>query len=350
METTARKLGLGAFACAIALLVAACLAAGTAHAATYTLTKSPANKYADAEQVFSVPLSKGGVKMSLEAGADDATMYLYPTADCSGSWLGYGYANMAYAKKTAYAGIAKSTTYYLKIRSGKPGAKVTITSYGTTGTLKSGKTITKSSCGDNNSVSYYKFKAKKRGYLNLAFYSLDGGDYGYYQIKVTNSKKKALTGDWTYISSSSPAKNIGVKKGTYYIAVKSSRQVYTLTPTFKKATKSVKTKRSKAKKIKKGKKVKAVLAAGEKAAWYKFKNTKKHKVKLSVTSKTFGSGIKVEVFDGKRSGGSFTFNSYRKSDTIQIYDLLSKKLSKGTYHIKVSSNNKGCGYYTLKWK
>lgn len=352
METTARKLGLGAFACAIALLVAACLAAGTAHAATYTLTKSPANKYAQAEQVFPVSLKKGSVKLDLVAGADSAAAGLYAKSDCSDTGEASAYASGAYSKYTTYGSVAKNTTYYLKIRSYATGAKVTLTQYPTSVTLKSGKTKKVGNVGGtSDEISYLKVKASKRGYFNLDLQRADGySGYASCSVKLLNSKKKSLTGGWRSVYDAKGARGLAVKKGTYYIAFKTGARVVSAKATFKAVKTKVKTKKSKAKKLKKGKTVKAVVAAGEKAAWYKFKNTKKHKVKIYLKSKTFAGGnyggIKVTVYEGSRSMGSCSLNGTFPNNTLKSLS----KLSKGTYRIKVEGYETGCGYYTLKWK
>lgn len=210
----------------------------------------------------------------------------------------------------------------------------------------------------SSSVSYYKIQVPATGYLKIQSTSALGLSDGS-NIKFLNSSKKSLFSGYEYLGSDNGyTTNIGVRKGTYYIALKSHAGIYALTATFNKVAASKHgTKKSNAVYIKKTGTKKGIMAITSGATdWYKIKVTKTQAVNIIVrtkasTSGNYSGGIKVSVYSNKYSMGYATYNSSRSGSTLKLYTYgKGGKLTPGTYYIKVSRYYKGSGYYTLKWK
>ena len=179
-----------------------------------------------------------------------------------------------------------------------------------------------------------------------------------YNWSVT-AKTKGFS-DWAYfVQSNSFVHLIAVKKGTYTFTVDAVGDEYEVTPIFKafKESKYGK-KKSKAVKIKRNKYQNGLMITGaQKTHWYKFKNTKKKKVKLvfetglQTTGK--GGGLKITFYKGKKSFGSqyIWYNDTKiMKSTFTPRNALGNKLTRGTYYIKVQPYNKATGYFKVKWK
>ena len=213
---------------------------------------------------------------------------------------------------------------------------------------------------DSDAVSYYQVSVPSTGYLKVSLTTASGNSYPTYNIVLCNSSKSSYYSGYEYLSSGSNGSttNIGVRKGTYYIAVKSGDPAYGIMATFSKAKVSATgTKKSRSKSIYKKSTRRGVLAASSGISnWYKFKVSKKQVVKFSVSTltSTGGSysigGVQVTVYKGKQSIYSYFYYG-KPSGYIQPYNIYKgHKLSKGTYYIKVSKFHGGNGYYSLKWK
>lgn len=194
----------------------------------------------------------------------------------------------------------------------------------------------------NGQTNYFKFKAIRNGYLRVQ------SSEGYDKVTLYNStKKKALSN----ATSTHYAPTYGVKKGrTYYVRVVSgynSDGGYNLKVTNTAIKEKSGKKKSKAVLIKKKKTKKGTIVAGEKRTdWYKFKVTKKKRVRVIMKGAT-NDQLKVVIYKGKRRVGSGTFGYYSEKLTLKSLG----KLSKGTYHIKVyRGNKKSSGWYSLSWR
>lgn len=210
--------------------------------------------------------------------------------------------------------------------------------------------------GIPKSISKVKIIVPSNGYLRLAAvgYSYYNGSPSFYGADVrTKGYSRAL-----YFNEDTE-RWIAVKKGTYYFTVDPIGDYYGVANSFKKVKESkYGTKRTKAKKIKRNKFQKGLMYTGaQKSHWYKFKNTKKKKVKIYVKTMMSdtgkGGGLKVSFYKGKKRYGTqyITYNN-DKIVTSPFYasNTYGGKLKKGTYYVKVEPYNKATGYFQVKWK
>lgn len=201
---------------------------------------------------------------------------------------------------------------------------------------------------DYSTESYFKIKAPGKGRLDLVMGDGIRDNYIYY--------KTAGFSGFETLKPNDAGRTIGVKSGVYTFSVKSSTPLYGVVVKYNKVTESkFGTKKSKAKSIKKNKTRKGlIITNAKKSHWYKFKNTKTKKVRITVkcyisAGNSYG-GLKVTLYDKRGSFGSriiYPGESY----TFKPYTIgKGSKLVKGTYRIKVQSYNGGNGYFTVKWK
>ena len=275
--------------------------------------------------------------------------------------IGYSrYLSSSKLADTLTADVTKAGTYYLKFDTWanvEQSADFQVKFAPAEGILKSGKVFYGSSA--DNSFSYYKITVPGNGYLKVTVPEMDEtSSYHYYYIKVTNSSKKnLLAGDKSLYASNNYTSYFGVKKGTYYIAVKNTDKYYGMKATFSSVKENSGASKSKAKPISKGSTKKGVITANQKAGtgdWYKFVVKKTQKVTLKVNTKLGGysGGIKFAVY---KKGDSYPFGSRNAYDTasgeLKPYTFgKGEKLAAGTYYIKVEKYSDGNGYYSIKWK
>ena len=143
----------------------------------------------------------------------------------------------------------------------------------------------------------------------------------------------------------------------YTFAVKTYSPIYNIRVNFVKVAENkfgAKKKKAvslKAKKAYKG----LIITDAKKAHWYKFKNKKVHKVKITVTSNLCNGsslgGLRVTAYGKKGKIGSKIIYADAASSSFTLYTVgKGSKLAKGTYYLKVESYNGGNGYFTVKWK
>ena len=349
---TKSRVALAAFGAAL-LLALTCVFAMPAHAASTTYTQTKLGYQSQA-----ITLQKGAVKLEIAAGASTSDVGIFTQVDASGygkNQIVHAYATDPYGKEVKYGNVAKTGTYYIvfyaSTYSGATGTKATVTSYPfAQKTITVGKTATGTGCGDYKTVAYYKIKVAKRGLLSVDVADAAGGAASA-SVRICNAKKKAFTSSdgWSSLYDGRKA-YYGVKKGTYFLAVKSGTSLYKVTPKLTAVTKAGGEKKAKAVSIAKGKTMKGVLAAGEKARWYKFKVTKSKKYTFAMTDKTDPSGLKL-TFSGE---GYYDGRAYLYSPSNADVTFKTEKLKPGTYYIKVepfrSSGTGGNGYFTIRWK
>ena len=203
----------------------------------------------------------------------------------------------------------------------------------------------------SNSVSTFSVTVPSNGYLSL--YAANGIDAYSISMQATGFK------GWEYLSSSNGySTSIGVKKGTYTISLRGAA-IYDVSTTFHSVKEtSAKTSKKKAASIKKGKANKAIIPANnlKKVHWYKIKNPKNQKLTLAVNGKNISGGgnygkLKITVYFPDKTSRSATLSAgYSDSFSVTYGPIGTKKARKGTYYVKVVSENGGNGYYTLKWK
>ncbi len=318
--------------------------------------------------IIPVTTTKGGTicvpLTGMEVGMGVSVSLHSTAAATSGDTIGYDeFLYSSTAKDTLYAKVSKAGTYYLKFETAAYSAGVpqsvdfSVLFYPNGGTVTKGKTFYGAS-PENDQVSYYKVTVPGNGYLTVSFPErLE--DYASYSIKLTNSKKNSLFPSFEYISSSDGYKTqIGVKKGTYYVAVKSYEDAYGIKISFTSVTENSGTTKSKAKSITKGSTKKGIITVTQNDSsgdWYKFKITKTQYVKFNVTTLSSGGGgfggLTFAIYQAGRSYPFFTESlSGNNSVSIQPYTYGSgTKLKPGTYYIKVSKYSYGNGYYKIKW-
>lgn len=294
------------------------------------------------------------------------TVTLHSTsAATSGDKIGGSkYLSSSKTEDILYVKVPKAGTYYLKFETASYSAGIQqsvgfgAVLYPAGGTLTKGKTFYGSS-PDNNGVSYYKVTVPGNGYLTVSFPEKVSEYSTSFSIKLTNSKKNSLFTDFLRVSSNDNYKtSIGVKKGTYYIAVKSNESAYGMKVSFTSVKENSGSSKSKAKSIYKGNTKKGIITAAQSensGDWYKFKVTKTQYVKFTFKVKSNGGGnyggLKVSFYQAGKSYPAFTTNCYgNDGKEIQMYTYgKGNKLAPGTYYIKVQKYSHGNGYYTLKW-
>lgn len=346
MSKTMTRLA-GAFAALCAVLMLGFALATPAHAAP-TSYNIPANQIIG--QVQAVNLEKGTLALTVNAGSKTSTAGLYTEESCTlGSQLG-AVVTSKYQTTTNYVSIPKTGTYYLRLsNTGTQPAQATITTYGMNTPLKKNAYVYSSTDGSSSYVSYHKVSVPARGYLSVSLAGVSSSS-GSFDIKVCNSKKKSLSGGWRNYYQASNGKYIGVKKGTYYVAVKSYVPVYKVKNTYTKVASKVAASKKKAVALKRGKKATGIVAVGESANWYKIKNAKKRELKVSCSGKTFAGGsyggLRATLYKGSKKISTIALNGTYPTGTLRSY----AKLAKGTYYLKVSRYDTGSGYYALKLK
>lgn len=220
--------------------------------------------------------------------------------------------------------------------------------------VKSGKEFMLGSTGSDASSSF-TIKAPSNGYITV-----DAVNAVYPSFTV-RMKAKGFK-DYEYPSSSNGnIFNIGVKKGTYTISLKTSgASIYNVKATFHRVKEtSAKTSKAKAASIKKKSANKGIIPVNnrKKVHWYKIKNPKNQKMTLAVNTKKMSNGgsysakLKITVyFPDKKSRYTTISTGYSNSFSVTYGTIGTKKARKGTYYVKVQSLDGANGYYTLKWK
>lgn len=281
-----------------------------------------------------------------------------PTA-AAGTIGNSAYVSSSKPTQSLYVQVSKAGTYYLEFSTTYSGSyKTAFAVYYAPagGTPTKGYTYYGSS--PNGTVSYYKVTAPSTGYLTVTF--AEGVDsYPSYSIKLANSKKKSLFKGFEYLSSSANYETkIGVSKGTYYIAVKSSDKAYGMDISFKSVKENSGSSKSSAKRIYKGGSKYGIITASQSSTsgdWYKFTVSRSQKVNFQLDAMVNGGGasggVKVIIYQFGRYTTSSTnyLSSYTPSIDLNLYTVGKKTLSPGTYYIKVVKNNGGNGQYKIKW-
>ena len=290
------------------------------------------------------------VSMHTDAAATDANKIGYTR-----------YLSSSNVNDTLIADVTKAGTYYLKFDTWanvEQSADFQVKFAPAEGSLTSGKVFYGSSA--DNSFSYYKITVPGNGYLKITVPEKDESEsYHSYYVRVANSSRKnMLAGDKMLTSSNNYTSYAGVKKGTYYIAVKTyNDNYYGLQATFSSVKENSGTSKSKAKSISKGSTKKGVITVSQKAGtgdWYKLVVKKTQKVTFKVNARLGGysGGVKFAVY---KRGSSYAFGSISAHETasgeLKPYTFgKGGKLAAGTYYIKVEKYNDGNGYYSIKWK
>lgn len=318
-----------------------------------------------ASDVTTLTLNQSGV-LCITANSVSLTsaiqMSLYSDAACTQEVGSYLYLSSAYPTDSREYTIPVAGTYYLKtsysIFSSSTTTPVTI-NYTAVAFSGEDKTLDAEvpvyTYTNNTNTVYHKITLTKDSAILVGGYSFDLYYDSVYGITVSlyDSNKKQV-GNSTYLYDGNSYSNCYVlKKGTYYIGCDESSLYQLMYVSVN--TKSSKAGSSKAKAVtlKKGKKVSNTMFPGKKAThWYKVKLTKN--AKLTVSTEGIGNNssyYKLEIIPANPkqtlSGSSTTIDANGQTQGLRS----KKKLSAGTYYIKISKTNKSDGiYYTLKAK
>lgn len=267
--------------------------------------------------------------------------------------------------------VKKGGDYFIKISfpnapKDKPSefAMMFILASGENQTLKTSGTAY-SGFVDNKPI-YYKYTAKKDGYISLQTESASEKER--YKITLCDKKKKALSKavvTETKVVKEANGKKLynkvfAVQKGTYYLKVVPSYTVkegitsgnFSFEYKFTGVTDSSKTTKAKAKSIKLGKTVNGLITCTEqKADWYKFNITKAKKATITL-NKYFSSGdVKIEIYNSKGKKVAVKTATKKVNYSKQAVITSKSSLAKGTYYIKLTQSNKqASGYYNVKVK
>jgi hypothetical protein len=249
--------------------------------------------------------------------------------------------------------IPKEATYYLKFELpsyADADATVTITPYAFSSedkTLKE-KVWVGSHPYSYDSQTSFKVTINETGYIKVEGASLaDGSMYA----SLCNSKKEALSEQKYLYDSNKYTTYYAVKKGTYYINIKSYDD-YKLRYSFTAVKDTSGQSQKKATVIGKGKTVKGVILfedSTKKVDWYKVKLTKSQKLTLSVNAKSCDS-LQFEIVPASSNVVLFgsTFSIYDEDG--DIYGT-KDAMPAGTYYIKVTKRDAtSSGYYSIKLK
>lgn len=203
--------------------------------------------------------------------------------------------------------------------------------------------------------SNFTVTAPGKGYLEIVAYGGMNSPYS------TQLHAPGFSGWQSLYSSNGYKTYVGVNKGAKYtINLKSNyTAVRNVKVTFRAVKEtSSKTSKKKAAKIKKKKANKGIVVSNaKKVHWYKIKNKKNSKMKLVFDASKISSGgsssgkLKVTMVfpDGKKQSGT-VYAGYKTTFTVKYGTIGTKKARKGTYYVKVQSQNGATGYYTMTWK
>lgn len=295
------------------------------------------------------------IPMSITGTEKGITAQLYSDAACT-SKVGYSqYLSSGTLEKRIYAPISKAGTYYLQFSTFSPMAsEVAITLYpysfnGETRKIKENEDVY--SFSGNSELLYHKISIPKTGYIRVEADS--SNSVGSTYVSLHNSKKKPCS-ESVYLSDSSKDKAayFGVKKGTYYIAVKgSSSDPNYLKYSFTEVKEKSGTSKKNAVSISKGKTAKGVMLPTDsmkKYDYYKIKLSKKQVLSLTYSAKSCDR-LRFTVIPASSRltlfGSSATISASNKG-VWKTKD----KLPAGTYYIQVEKGSKDAsGYYTIKF-
>lgn len=201
---------------------------------------------------------------------------------------------------------------------------------------------------DTSKAIYYKITTTKTGSLTINTESSYSGS-----ITLLNSSKKAISDKVNFYGKEDKV-CFAVTKGTYYLKVESTSDIYRIKYAFKAINDTSGSTKAKAKKLTAGKAVTGVVTASDKSGkvdWYKITLTKKTKVDVAFTGSVSSGSISLKFY-GNGIIGSIdeTINLVDQDASFSPVVRGTTTLPKGTYYIKVTKNTKNTsGFYTLKF-
>lgn len=332
---------------------------------TMNLPGKNGNAAADAESTaLIVPIKMDyagvlnlGVAAKATTGAG-ITGAVYQDANCSqmmGDAFNIDSTSQAYNYKT-YS-ISAAGTVYLKVKwlSAVPeqGTDIAVVAEGFSGeetTLGSDYQLVWTY--DRSVTKYHKLVVKSDSVVTLEGYAINSSSArSSLSFNVCDKNKKELR-SMSFSSSNKYGDYVALKKGTYFVAVKTDYP-YQLRSASIKVKDQGGSSKKKAKTIKKKQTVKGMISLGEgtgKADWYKFKLKKRSKVKLSYAALCTGtSNLKLQVIPAnKKSTLAGDTTIFMKNGSGGLVSRTT--IAKGTYYLKITKPNKADnGYYAITY-
>ncbi len=303
------------------------------------------------ELVVPIRIPSKGLLYSLYGDSNNSTstfyVDFYSDAACT--------SEVSYSSYTGFAEFPKEGIYYIKFKTYSSIPVTGDSAYigfdcqffdGSNTELKN-KTWQCSGLIDSTTPIYYKVEVNKTGFIKVDFLS----EYSTY-VTLCSSSKKEIS-DECYISSSKPDAAFAVKKGTYYLKVKSNSDLIRVRSSATAVTDASGSSKSKAKALKIGSAKKGLLLPGDKTSkndWFKFTLTKSTKLNLIVSGNVSSGKIRYELTSAN-IGGSITGYLYQTddSDTTSLKTWTTESLPRGTYYIRVyKDDSKTSGNYSIK--
>lgn len=257
--------------------------------------------------------------------------------------------------------VKTAGTYYLYLHGENAGASYTVQHFAPGGTLKSGVPMTGTSFADDETVSFYRINIPRNGSLRISAKDAGCRYYGYSKIRLKKGDK-IVSGEEHLISGLDYTTTYGVSKGTYYIGVRSSSELYKLTAKFK-SVKIAKfsTERGKAANIARKSAASGVIEPGDATVrWYKAvlpaksKKSSKRKITLSAVNNNvdFAANISVDLYYKTRSGKKYVnaHEKYLLNNSTTALDFGTWKKKKRKVLLRIAAEGNISGAYTVTWK
>lgn len=264
-------------------------------------------------------------------------------------------------EKSFVAPVKKAGTYYLYLHGTNAGAKYSITTVKSGGTLKNGTPKLGTSYGDNKSVVWYTVKVAKSGSLRI---TVNDSSYHYPGYSKVRLKKDGtlISGEEYLIQGLRYSTVYGVTKGTYKVGVRSSSELYKITLNLNelKIAKCGGDKSSAAP-IKAKAKAYGVIQPGDPLeSWYSVeipvrkKEGEQHTITVSATNNNVVTtgGILVKLRYKKKVNGkevtqkkSYLLNNSKQDIAFKAYKTKTRKV-----YVCVVGAEGASGTYKVTWK
>ena len=246
--------------------------------------------------------------------------------------------------------IGEAGTYYLKLRAGTALIHRNYYFYANYVTYGSRITAGKQYFGANHSgksISYYKLTAPSDGLLTVDVQDV-GMPKASFRVRLVTPRNEYLT-NYETLRTGDPRTYIGVTKGTYYLAVKTSDPLYTVKYRFSPA----RTVRNNSITLASGRTSSGLIPASSgKYCWYVLNIAAPQEVSLRFTARAGlggkSGGIAIGESDPNgRIQKTHVLNRKRSSVTLHFRSGNSSLMPPGKYYIRVSAAGRGSGSFRV---
>ena len=264
-------------------------------------------------------------------------------------------------EKTFAVRVKKAGTLYLYLHGTNAGASYQVRMVAPGGTLKSGTPLTGTSYGDNTTVVWYKMKVADSGSLKVTVKDSSYRYPGYSKVQLKKNDA-VISGDEHLIGGLDYSTVYGVSKGTYYIGVRSSSEIYNITAEF---TKLKQAKYGKTKKqsevIKRKKKAYGIIEPGDATArWYRIdipdkssgEATRTIRIQAQNSNVNTSGGVAVRLHYKRVSNGEYFSEKeeYLLNNSEQELTFKAFKDKVRTVYVRMASASDASGAYMIYWK